>query len=71
MEITNEKYQELVEAKATLDLLCKLYAGLQSYQFDDVCKIILVKQEAKDAEEHRIFAGTCRTIPGTCNYAIY
>lgn len=28
----------------------KLYAGLQSYQFDDVCKIILVKQEAKDAE---------------------
>ena len=50
MEITNEKYQELVEAKATLDLLCKLYAGLQSYQFDDVCKIILVKQDANDAE---------------------
>ena len=50
MEITNEKYQELVEAKATLDLLCKLYAGLQTYQFGDACKIILVKQEAKDAE---------------------
>ena len=50
MEITNEKYQELVEAKATLDLLCKLYAGLESYQFDYVCKTILAKQEAKDAE---------------------
>lgn len=50
MEITNEKYQELVEAKATLDLLCKLYAGLQSYQFDAACKMILGKQEAKDAE---------------------
>ena len=50
MEITNEKYQDLVEAKATLDLLCKLYAGLQSYQFDDVCLFLLVKQEAKDAE---------------------
>ena len=50
MEITNEKYQELVEAKTTLDLLCKLYAGLQSFQFDNVCKMILVKQEAKDAE---------------------
>ena len=50
MEITNEKYQELVEAKATLDLLTKLYAGLKLYQFDDVCKMILGKQEAKDAE---------------------
>lgn len=50
MEITNEKYQELVEAKATLDLLGKLYAGLQSYQFDDVCKLLLGKQEEKDAE---------------------
>ena len=50
MEITNEKYQELVEAKATLDLLCKLYAGLQTYQFDTVCKAIFGKQEAKDAE---------------------
>lgn len=50
MEITNEKYQELVEAKATLDLLTKLYAGLKLYQFDDVCKMILLKQEAKDAE---------------------
>lgn len=50
MEITNEKYQELVEAKATLDLLCKLYAGLKSYQFDDVCKMIFGKQEEKDAE---------------------
>lgn len=50
MEITNEKYQELAEAKATLDLLCKLYAGLQSYQFDDVCKTLLGKQEEKDAE---------------------
>lgn len=43
MEITNEKYQELVEAKATLDLLCKLYAGLQSYQFDDVCKAVFAE----------------------------
>ena len=50
MEITNEKYQELVESKATLDLLTKLYAGLKLYQFDDVCKMILLKQEAKDAE---------------------
>ena len=50
MEITNEKYQELVDAKATLDLLTKLYAGLKLYQFDDVCKMILLKQEAKDAE---------------------
>ena len=49
MEITNEKYQELVEAKATLDLLCKLYSGLKSYQFDAVCKMLLVKHEAKDA----------------------
>ena len=43
MEITNEKYQELVEAKATLDLLCKLYAGLKSYQFDDVCKAVFAE----------------------------
>ena len=50
MEITNEKYEELVEAKATLELLCKLHAGLTTYQFDDVCKMIFGKQEAKDAE---------------------
>ena len=50
MEITNEKYQELVEAKATLDLLCKLYSGLKSYQFDEVCKMILGKKDEKDAE---------------------
>lgn len=50
MEITNEKYQELVEAKATLDLLRKLYAGLKSYQFDDVCNMLLGKKEEKDAE---------------------
>jgi hypothetical protein len=43
MEITNEKYQELVEAKATLDLLTKLYAGLASYQFDDVCKVVFAE----------------------------
>ena len=43
MDITNEKYQELVEAKATLDLLCKLYAVLKSYQFDDVCKAVFAE----------------------------
>ncbi len=50
MEITNEKYQELVEAKATLDLLCKLYVCVSLYQFDDVCKMLLGKQEETDAE---------------------
>lgn len=50
MEITNEKYQELVEAKATLDLLGKLYVVVNWYQFDDVCKMLLGKQEEKDAE---------------------
>lgn len=43
MEITNEKYQELVEAKTTLDLLCKLYVGLESYQFDYVCKAVFAE----------------------------
>lgn len=43
MEITNEKYQELVEAKATLDLLGKLHAGVKSYQFDDVCKVVFAE----------------------------
>lgn len=43
MEITNEKYQELVEAKATLDLLTKLYVGVKSYQFGDVCKVVFAE----------------------------
>ena len=50
MEITNEKYQELVEAKVKIDILTGAVSDLASYRFEDLCKMILVKKEAKDAE---------------------
>ena len=43
MEIMKEEYQKLVEAKTTLDLLGKLYVGVKSYQFDDVCKAVFAE----------------------------
>lgn len=43
MEIMKEEYQRLVEAKTTLDLLGKLYVGVKSYQFDDVCKVVFAE----------------------------
>lgn len=44
MEITKEEYQKLVAAKTTLDLLGKLYASLESHQFDDVCKAVFAER---------------------------
>lgn len=43
MEIMKEEYRRLVEAKTTLDLLGKLYVGVKSYQFDDVCKVVFAE----------------------------
>lgn len=50
MDITPEKYQELIEAKVKVDILTKALPTLVSYRFVDLCKMILVPKEDEDAE---------------------